>query len=547
MNVALSFLGGLGLLLFGLKTMSESLQVLFGERLRRRMSDVGAGLYEQFTAGVVASLIVQSSAAAAVMIVSFVNAGLLSLSQAAGVIVGANVGATTAGWLLALRLGPAALALLGGGALTHLLARREEARFAGALAMGIGMLFVALEWLQQAAAAVPAAAWPQWLVAPTAHGSATLLATVIVAAAVTALLQSSTVLIGIVIGVAATGVLRLDGALALVIGANLGSTISAHRAAAPATADSRRVALLHSLVNGLTAIVLLLSFGWWLRAIAWLSFHPLASDAALPAALPLQIALAHTLFNVLLAALALPLLGPLVDAAMQLINPMQRERGGLRYLRPGVVESPALAIEQCRLEVLHMAGLAAAALQLTRDLLADLHTEARELRRQILEREKATDVAQHEVTIFMTRVLAGRLSVAQGQECRALIRAADEIESIADYCERLANYRRRMVRDGATIDDTALHDLQEYLDRTIALYNDIIDRIRRKETHWLSAIEAKAQFLATDANALRDANLQSLAAQRVAPAAGIFYNDMLVAVRRIRNHALNLAEAFGTA
>jgi phosphate:Na+ symporter len=204
-----------------------------------------------------------------------------------------------------------------------------------------------------------------------------------------------------------------------------------------------------------------------------------------------------------------------------------------------------LAIEQARLEVLHMAGLAGAALQLTRDLLADMHTEARELRRQILDREKATDVAQHEVTIFLTRVLAGTLSVAQGEECRAWIRAADEIESIADYCERLANYRRRMAREGATLDEAALHDLQGYLDRTIALYEDIVDRIRRKESHWLSAIEAKAQFLAADANALRDANLHRLATQRLAPAAGIFYNDMLVAVRRIRNHALNLAEAFG--
>ncbi|MEO8606231.1 MAG: Na/Pi symporter [bacterium] len=547
MSSALSFIGGLGLLLFGLKSVSEALQVLFGERLRGRMGNVGATRRSQFTTGAVASLIAQSSAAEAVMIVSFVNAGLMSLPQAAAVIVGANVGATTAGWLLALRLGPAALALLGCGAIAHLLARREETRFAGALAMGIGMLFVALDWLQHAYVALPPTALPMWLMAPQAHGVVALLAAVVAAAAAAALLQSATALIGLAIALAATGALRLDGALALVVGANLGSTFSAHRAAAPATADSRRAALLHSLVNGLAAVVLLLAFPYWLRLIALLGLQPVGADGVLPAASPLQVALAHTLFNLLLAGLSLPLLGPLVAVAPRLVGPAQRERSGLRYLRPGMVESPALAIEQCRLEVLHMAELAAAALRLTRDLLADLHTEARELRRQILEREKATDVVQHEVTVFMTRVMANTLSVAQGAECRALIRAADEIESIADYCERLANYRRRLVRDGVVLDDTALHDLQAYLDRSIALYDDIVDRIRRRETHWLSAIEAKAQYLASEANTLRDANLQRLAAQRIAPAAGIFYNDMLVAVRRIRNHSLNLAEAFGGA
>jgi phosphate:Na+ symporter len=367
---------------------------------------------------------------------------------------------------------------------------------------------------------------------------------VLLATAATAALQSGTAMIGVTIALAGTGLVRLDGALALVIGANLGSTLGAHRAAAPATADSRRAALVHTLVNAGTALVLLLGFRVWLHVIAALGLHPLGGDGALPTANPLHVALAHTTFNLLLAALSLPLLAPLVGVTQRLIGKAVRERAGLRYLRQGMVEAPALAIEQCRLEVLHMAALTDAALQLTRDLLADVHTESRELRRQILEREKATDTAQHEVTLFLARVMAGTLSVAQGEECRALVRAADEIESIADYCERLANYRRRLVRDGVVIDAGALRDLQGYLDRTIALFEDIVDRIRRRDSGWLDGIATKAEYLASEADTLRDANLHRLATQRTSPTAGIFFNDMLVAVRRIRNHALNLAEAF---
>ena len=172
-----------------------------------------------------------------------------------------------------------------------------------------------------------------------------------------------------------------------------------------------------------------------------------------------------------------------------------------------------------------------------------MHEPRAELRRSILDREKATDTIQHEVTTFLARVLTGTLSAVQIDECRALIRAADEIESVADYCERLANYRRRLIREGASLDDSGLRDLQSYLDRTTALFEDIIDRIRRNDSGWLDSVVTKGQYLSTEADTLREANLHRLTAQRIAPTAGIFFNDMLVAMRRIRNHALNLAEA----
>src|SRR5262249_45693676 len=133
---------------------------------------------------------------------------------------------------------------------------------------------------------------------------------------------------------------------------------------------------------------------------------------------------------------------------------------------------------------------------------------------------------------------------AQSEETRALIRVSDEVESVADYCERLANYRRRLRREGMVLSDTALAELQGYLERTITFYEEIVDRARRNETGWLPAVETKAEYLSTEADTMRDANLHRLATQRAAPGEGIFYNDLLVAMRRIRNHAFNMAEAF---
>lgn len=529
----LELIGGLGLLLYGLRIVSDALQVLFGERLRRRVADLGAGLADQLAVGVAAGLVTASSSAAAVRIVSFVNAGLMSLAPATGVLVGANLGGACSAWLLALRPGPLAMALLGAGAGVHLLAQRESLRFGGALAMGAGMLFVALGWLTHAWRVLGPAPLPVWLLQPDVAGGVAVPIALLAAALLTAVLQSAAATIGITIALAAAGELSLTGVAAWVLGANVGSCAAVLRAATPATADARRAALVHTLLNGLTALLLLLALSPWLRLLALVP-EPVSS---------LHVALAHTTFNLVLAAGAVPLLGPLRAAAERLVGPGHRERTALRYLRQSVVEAPALAIEQARLEVLNMAALTVDALHLTRTLYAEVDRQQPELRRRILEREKATDVLQHDLTAFLSRVLTGLLSGAQSDECRALIRAADEIESIADYCERLANYRRRLIREGATFDPAALHDLQAYLERTTALFEDVVDRIRRNEAGWLESVVTKGEYLATDADVLRDANLQRLTAQRIAPNAGIFYNDMLVAMRRIRNHALNLAEA----
>lgn len=538
MRGLLWLIGGLGLLLFGLRTVSDALQVLFGERLRRRVAAVGGGWRSQFDVGVVAGLVTQSSTAAAIRIVSFVNAGLMTLTQASSVLVGANLGATVSAWVLAVQPGALALGILGAGATVHLLATREATRFAGALTMGAGMVFVAIGWLSRAWLALGPQALPLWILHPDEVGPAAFLAAALAAALATAALQSAIATIGVGVALAAAGDLSLAGAATLVIGANVGSCVTVLRAAAPANAEGRRTAMMNLLVNVLAAVVLMVLLGPWLSVLALLT-----SPAPADVARPLHLAATHTVFNLLLAVLALPLLSPLRRVAERLVGASDSDRPALRYLRQSVVDAPALAIEQARLQVLHMAALTIDALRLTRTLFAEVHTLQPELRRQILEREKATDTIQHEVTTFLARVLTGTLSVLQADECRALIRAADEIESIADYCERLANYRRRLIREGATLDDSGLHDLQSYLERTTALFEDIIDRIRRNESGWLDSVVTKGQYLATEADTMREANLQRLAAQRIAPTAGIFFNDMLVAMRRLRNHSLNLAEA----
>jgi phosphate:Na+ symporter len=527
--------------------LSEASQALAGDRLRRIIGRVGDDPLQGFGAGVLVSAIAQSSSVTAVMMVSFVTAGLMSLSQAAGVTLGANVGATIIGWVLALRLHGIALALIGIGALVSLIVPRERLKFGGELALGLGFVFIALGWLEAGLAPLRGDGTVAGVFGQLgASGILHLLATVLLGAAATVLVRSAGAMLGVTMALATVALISFDAAAALVLGANVGATMSPRRAAREGTTDSRRLALFHTLVNVLAVGLVLCIFPFWISLLDTLwPGNPEALDArGLRPVMAPHIALAHTSYNVLMAAFALPLLRLLLALVSRLVGPSPRDRPELRFLRQSMVESPALAIEQGRLEVLHMTSIAGEALHLTRKLLDDASSPGTELRNKILKLERATDAMQHAITVFMSRVMARPLTMAQSEEIRSLIRLADEIESVADYCERLANYRRRLLREQVLLSDTALHELQGYLDRSIAFYEEIVDRARRNETGWLQAIETKAQYLATEADGLRDANLHRLAAQRIAPNEGIFFNDLLVAMRRVRNHSLNMAEAF---
>jgi phosphate:Na+ symporter len=350
----------------------------------------------------------------------------------------------------------------------------------------------------------------------------------------------------VTIAMASVGLLTFEGAAALVLGENIGTTVTAQLAAINATADGRRAAMFHTLVNVLGVSVMLIIFPLWISAVdAITPGDPSFTDATGERAhITAHIAVAHSSFNVIMVLIALPLMKSILRMVNVLVSPPGKEHTSLKFLHTSMVGSPALAIEQGRQEVFQMADLTADILHLTRDLYRDMSSAQSGVRDRVLRKEKITDAIQHEITMFMSRVMGGVLTMAQTEEVRCLIRVADEIESVADYCERLANYRSRLLREGMTLTGAGLKDIQDYLEVTIAFYEEVMDRAKRGETGWMLAIQTKAGRLAEVANELRDGHLHRLATQECQPTAGIFFNDMLMAMRRIRNHSFNIAEAF---
>jgi phosphate:Na+ symporter len=227
----LNLLGGFGILLFGVKTLSEASQALAGDRLRRIIGRGGSDPLHGFRAGLVASAITQSSSVTTVMMVSFVNSGLMTLLQAASVTLGANVGATVIGWLLAFRLQHLALALVGAGALITLFSRREPVKFSGELGLGLGLLFIGLGWLESGFAPLQGDnGLTHFCAALGSANLASLLLTVLVGVAVTVVVPSAGGMIGVTMALGTVGLITFDAAAALVLGENVGTTIVTQRA-----------------------------------------------------------------------------------------------------------------------------------------------------------------------------------------------------------------------------------------------------------------------------------------------------------------------------
>lgn len=547
-NLIFNLIGGLGIFLYGMKAMSEGLQALAGDRLRRIISSVTDNRFLGVGTGLLVTLIVQSSSVTTVMVVSFVNAGLMTLLQAASVILGANIGTTITGWILVLKLHKQALPILGIGAFLHLFTKRDQMRSFGQMAMGFGMVFFGLKLMESGFS--PMRELPEFTELMHRFGADSygrLLMTIAVGTGLTILVQSSSVMLGITIALATVGLIDFPAAAALVLGENIGTTITAQLAALNATTDARRAAMFHSLVNVIGVAAMVFLFPLWIAGVDIVTpgLPDFVDASGEKPYITAHIALAHSSFNIVMTMIALPLLPSIVGAVQKIVRERGREHTTLQFLHPSMISSPALSIAEGRLEVFQMADLTKEILHLTQDLFArGLSSSEGALRDRILKKEKITDAIQHEITQFMSRVMAGSLTLAEIDEVRSIIRLADEIESVADYCERIANYRSRLVRENGQVSEEALKDIRDYLEATVAFYEEIVEHARRSDTGWLPEIQTKGNGMVEVADRIRDAHLQRLASQECDPTSGIFFSDIIVALRRIRNHSYNMAEAF---
>ncbi len=542
LKILFQVVGGLGIFLLGIKHMSEGMQAVAGDRLRKMIAAVTNNRFMACGVGTLVTCMVQSSSVTTVMVVGLVNSGFMTLTQAIGVIMGANIGTTITGWILVLKIGKYGLPLLGVMALVYLFARREKLRYAAMAVMGVGMIFFGLELMAEGFK--PLAGMPEfkaWFAVFQADSYFGIIKCVVAGCVLTMIVQSSSATLGITIGLAEAGMIPFPTAAALVLGENVGTTITALLASLNTTRNARRAALSHTIFNLLGSIWITALFPVYILFI----YRIMGTDAVTGVGedqMRQGVAMVHSFFNIANTALFLPLL-PLVAKTVKWLVPDRKgkETPHLSSLNLRMLSMPAMAVQQSKEEILRMADSVEKMLVWLKAALDDRDPDP-DRNARLFRREEILDVIQKEIVEFLSQMVSGTVPREITREARRQLRQADEYESVSDYIESLLKLSLRLRKAGLAISEEGLRNLFALHDQIAQYLREVNLAVREDEPIDQADFHARADEVTRQMKVYRERHLERVQKQEVSPIKSLIYMDMLNAYRKIRDHALNIAE-----
>ncbi len=541
-------IGGLGIFIIGMKYLSDSLQSLSGGLIRKAISKVTTNRFLAVIVGLVVTCFVQSSSITTVMVVGLTNAGLMELTQAIGVILGANIGTTITGWILAVKVGKYGLFLIALGVFPMLFSKNYRISATAKGLVALGMIFFGLEIMSGAFKPLRSdESFMNLMLTLDAKTLLSILGCVAIGCLMTMVIQSSSAMLGITIALAATGAIPLYTAVALVMGENIGTTITAQFAAIGGTTASRRAAMAHSVFNVLGVVIIVSIFSLYVDMIERFvpglsSFVDAEGNRPYIAA---HIAMAHTFFNVTATLVMLPFLNPLAKLVTKMVpDKAGAEKGSFKYIGSPGTMPVAMGISMIFEELKRMQGRVHKVLRHADSFLhRDLKGRDR-FYRKVKELEDETDVMQHEITTFtVTLMQAGGASKEQSDRAYSYVRAADELESIADYAASLCSYMRRLEKNELDYSEDGWKDLHNFHQEVFSFFTQVCRAFNNEDVSSTQKIYAEASRLNDLADEVRKAHLARMKEGSCGALPALTFSDMAVALRRIKNHTVNLHEA----
>lgn len=550
-KLVLTVIGGLGIFLLGMKNMSEGLQAVAGNGLRRMISIVTNNRFMAAIVGLLVTMLVQSSSITTVMVVGFVNSGFMTLTQAVGVIMGANIGTTITGWILVLKIGKYGLPMAGAAAFFYLFAKRDRLRYSALSFMGFGMVFLGLELMKDGFQVInELPEFEAWFKVFNADSYFGVLKCAMVGCVLTFIVQSSSATLGITIGLAQIGVIEFETAAALVMGENIGTTITAWLASFGANTNAKRAAYFHVAFNVIGVAWITAVFPVYLMLIRRFIAGDMNADMSLEqvsaAEITAGIAAAHTGFNVTNTIVFLPFVRVFASLLKRFVPdraPKAQDEIHLTNLDIRMLESPAVAIEQSRVEVLRMADGCKKMMVLLKQFVAS-ETLDEELMKKVFDMESDQDTMQHEIVVFMSNLLVGNVPHTVFEEARRQLRMADEFESVGDCIATVLKANRHLHRHEVRLPDDQRAELLELHDM-VADYLDAVSRCyeRWKREDVAHGIVTRGDLITKQAKLLGKQLLARMHEVQLEPRVTVSYNRAVNGYRRIRDHLVNIAEA----
>ncbi len=555
LTILLMVLGGLGIFLLGMKHLSEGLQAAAGGGLRRFMAKATSHRIVGVGSGIVSTIIVQSSSIITVMLVGFVSTAILTLPQAFAVLMGANIGTTATIWIIAYAPDPQMLGFVGlavGGAMYFFL-RGERVHHLGLTVIGLGLVFLGLYFMSKGVAPIKhnpslAAVFTR-LSADTMPG---VFFVAFVATLLTAVIQSSAATIAIAMALAAQGLIGYEVAVAVLFGANVGTTATGWIAAIGGTADAKRTALSHTLSNLLGSLALIWLFPLFVRLGQALFPNWNATETITLSGRQVQafthmmapIAVTDTVFAVCRGLLFFPFVRPFCRLIERLVRQPENEKPHLSALRIGAKISPVIACDQALREIDFMKQSNVELLDCARKVLTGETERDPRPEKHIVHREDILDNVQKEVTEFLGSILSKRLPLDVAERARRLLRLTDELESVSDECATVLKVVKRLRGQKQRISSVSAAVLLDVHDRVSSFAADVTPLICSPRVPFdLEAIQRRSSELHEFVRERRRAQLGRVGPEDPGSAVRVLGElDIINAYERIRAYYLNCAE-----
>jgi phosphate:Na+ symporter len=519
--------GGLGLFLFGMKMMGDGLENAAGDRLKGIIEKVTSNPIIAILVGAAVTAVIQSSSATTVMVVGFVNAGLMNLFQATGIIMGANIGTTVTAQLVAFKLDTIAPIFVAVGTGIVMFSKGKKNREIGNIVLGFGILFMGMGIMGDAMS--PLKKSPQFLELMHTVSKSWVLG-LLLGLGMTAVIQSSSATTGILIALAGTGAIDLMVAIPFILGCNIGTCVTALLASIGTSKTAHKAAIIHLLFNIIGTIIFIPLRG------------PLSSivESLAPNDIERQIANAHTVFNITNTILLIPFIKYLVAIANKVIpGEDEREKMGVQYIDDRLLETPVIAVGQMIKETIRMADKAKENLEISMEA---FKTNNDELVKKVYDNEKLINLLENEITSFLVKLSSTELSEEQLGIVTTTFHVVNDLERIGDHAENLADLTGEKILKRIEYSEEANEELQHIYNYTLNSLQIAVDSYATndvKKAESIMAIEDRIDSLSRE---LRESHIKRLNAGQCSAATGTIFMDIISNFERIGDHAVNVAE-----
>ncbi len=535
LEIILSMAGGLGLFLFGMRVMSESIEKVAGAKLRQILEQLTTNRFKGILVGIIFTAIIQSSSACTVMVVSFVNSGLMTLYQAAGVIFGANIGTTVTSLLVSFKLEKIAPVILLMGVILVMFCKKQKITKFGEIIVGFGILFMGLSTMSSAMSGMKdSPAVLNMFASLKTPILAVLLGTVL-----TAVIQSSSVTVSIMVLMANQELLGLDMCMFIILGCNIGACTSALLASLTGKKDAKRAASIHLIFNVIGTVLVYIIFRLDVHQIVGILVRIAHNDAGR------VVAYAHIAIKLFQVIIMSPFIGAIVKLTYVLVPGDDKKIGyrdshQLKYIGEKVVFNPATAVVEVIKELDRMASLASENLNRAMNALITLDEE--EIA-EVHEVEENIDFLSHAITDYLVKINQTTLPIEDLKSIGALFHVVNDIERIGDHAENIVNAAERRNETGVSFSKDAQADLGLMLDMVNTMLRFSLEMFVRSSEEHGEDVTNLGEAIDEKEKELQQKHLERLTNNECTPEAGVLFSDIISGLERVAEHAINIAFA----